>query len=180
MMDTSPLQRAAEQPPCNSEAEALALNGMFAVPARMARFDLGPHLWFPEHRTIWAAMCRVVDGEPDGFWWRTFKELQRELTAEQCWRLLGVLEHAPFMMLDDSDDGCLLFMLAFKKIERCTLARCEIADKQYEVTQLWRVPNTPYSIEDKRRMLRPSGPVPIRLALPASSTPDTSVDDLDV
>lgn len=145
MIDVSPLQRAAEQPPCDSEAEALCLNGCLVVPARMACFDLGPHLCFPEHQAIWQAMLRVVEGEPDGFWWRVRMALAKPA-------LLGLLEWTPQPIVDDSDDGCLLFMLAFKKIERCTLARCELSVLQGRATALWRVPGTPYSLDERRRL----------------------------
>ncbi len=72
---TSPLQRAPEQPPCSARAEALCLNGLFAVPERMAHYDPGPHLLFPEHRAIWRSMKHSPrDG---GLWLWTLHKMRR-------------------------------------------------------------------------------------------------------
>lgn len=146
MIATSPLQRVAGQPPCDSRCESVVLNGMFAVPARMAQYDLGPHLYFPEHQAIWCAMARVAAGEPDLFWWRTFKELQRERPTAEVWRLLSVLEWLPFMTVGDTDDGCVLFMLALRNIQRCTVVRAESPTvRPAQVTQLRRVSRREWS-----------------------------------
>lgn len=149
MIGRYPLQRAAEQPPCNSDAEAICLVGVFAVPERMEHFDLTPHLCFPEHKEIWQAMCRVTTSEPSTFWWRTLVDLRERGHAS----LMAVLACVPQLIVDESDDGCLLFMLAYGKLERCTYARCELQDIQRRGAELYRVPNTPYSVEEKCRLL---------------------------
>lgn len=161
MSGTSPLRRAAEQPPCSPEAEALVLNGMFAVPARMARFDLTDHLLFAPHRAIWRSMRRAIDGDPDGFWLRTLHDLEREQSPTAALDLLGVLMWSPADIVDDSDDGSLIFMLALAKIKRCTAARARISAAQEAVTRDWRVPETPYTPEEKRRLLGPDPPIRI-------------------
>lgn len=127
---------------------------MFAVPLRMGQYDLTPHLVFVEHRAIWRSMKRAVDGDPEGFWWRAFLDLEREQSAAEVRRLLGVLEWSPQWIVNDSDTGCLVFMLAFAKIRRCTEARRRIQAAQESVEHDWRVPNMPYSIEEKRRLFR--------------------------
>lgn len=153
MADQSPLRRAAEQPPCDASAEALALNGMFAVPARMAHYDLGPYLVFVEHRAIWRSMRRAIDGDPDGFWLRTLHDLAREQSLEKSMALLSVLMWSPADIVDDSDAGALVFVLALAKIKRCAEARRRISAAQDEVTRLWRVPETTYSLAEKARLL---------------------------
>lgn len=126
---------------------------MFAVPERMAHYDLGPHLWFPEHQTIWRAMVRVAGGEADGFWWRTFKQLMCDRPARDVDRLLGVLNWLPFMSVGNSDEGCMVFMLALSSLKRCTLARSEYSEIQTRAAELWRIPNTPYSHDERLRLL---------------------------
>lgn len=153
MIAESPLRRAAEQPPCDARSESLCLNGMFAVPERMAHYDLGPHLFFSEHQAIWHAMVRVVDGEPDGFWWRTFQQLRCDRSWHDVDRLLAVLNWLPFLSVGNSDKGCMVFMLALSSLERCTLARCEYSEIQARATELWRIPNTPYSQAERLRLL---------------------------
>jgi hypothetical protein len=148
----SPLERAPEQPPCDSEAEALCLNGMFAAPERMAHFDLTPHLIFVEHRSIWRSMRRGP--ADDGLWLWTLQDLQHE-HGDAALDVLTVLMWSPVQVVDRSDDGCLIFMLALAKIKRCTVARQRIQLAQEEVTRQWRIPNTPYSPEEKRALLGP-------------------------
>lgn len=153
MIETSPLHRAAEQPPCSAADEARCLVGMFAVPERM-EINLGPHLVFPEHRAIWAAMQRVADGPADSFWWRTFCALKGDgRTAADVRRLLGILNPAQkIAVVSGSEDGCLIFAVSLANLRRCTAARQELSELQSRVTTIWRVPSAPYSAEDKRRL----------------------------
>lgn len=126
---------------------------MFAVPARMAHYDLTPHLMFVEHRAIWRSMRRAIDGDSDGFWLRTLHDLARERSLEESMALLSVLMWLPADVVDDSDDGALVFTLALGKIKRCTAARDRISAAQEQVSRDWRVPGTPYSSEEKVHLL---------------------------
>ncbi len=158
----SPLRRHPEQPPCDAASEACCLIGMFAVPERMAHWDLGPHLIFPEHRAIWRSMKRAIEGDPEAFWWRTFVDLRRERTAAETRALLGVLEFAQkYAVVSDSDNGRLIFVLSYMKLVRCTEARRTISRAQEEVTRAWRAPDLPFSEEEKRRLMGPERPRPV-------------------
>ncbi len=152
---TSPLRRAPEQPPCDSDAEACCLVGMFTVPERMAHFDLTPHLvCFVEHITIWRAMKRAIGGPPDGFWGRTFEDLLRERSAPEVRALMGVLELAQKnAVVSGSDNGWLIFILSFKKLERCTAARRELSQLHARAADLYRIPDKPFSVDEKRYLL---------------------------
>lgn len=154
-MEVSPLRRAAEQPPCSAADEAACLVGVFAVPARMA-IDLSPHIFFPEHISIYQAM-QVAGVDPvESFWWRTFCELRRTRTAAETRQLIGILIPAQkSAVVSDSEDGRLIFAVSLTNLRRCTIARQELSAIQSRATVLYRVPSTPYNPEEKRRLFGP-------------------------
>jgi hypothetical protein len=100
-------------------------------------------------------MTSVHGGDPEQLWFRTLQQLRGRHGIDKARRLLGILEVAPFMSVGRSDKGCMVFMLAYVKLQRCTAARREISLAQERVRVLWRVPGTPYTEFEKHSLFGP-------------------------